>query len=126
MYSSTTIINENTVANNIASGIFLRNSNDSCICWNAVSYSENGIELTYFSSDNNIHNNSLTENSIGIHVSSDAEGNCLSDNVFLGNNETKGGEAVVSGVYDNFSVSVGAFNYDTDGFRANNGISHDG
>ena len=87
LYSSTTIINENTVANNIVSGIFLRNSNDSCICWNAVSYSENGIELTYFSSDNNIHNNSLTENSIGIHVSSDAEGNYLSDNVFLGNNE---------------------------------------
>ena len=46
-------------------------------------------------------------------------------NAFLGNNETKGGEVVVSGVYDNFSVSVGGFNYDTDGFRENNGISHE-
>lgn len=46
-------------------------------------------------------------------------------NGFAGSNETKGGEAVVSGVYDNFSVSVGAFTYDTDGFRENNGISHE-
>lgn len=46
-------------------------------------------------------------------------------NAFVGNNQTEGGEVVVSGVYDNFSVSVGAFTYDTDGFRENNGISHE-
>ena len=42
-----------------------------------------------------------------------------------GSNNTRGGEAVVSGVYDRLSASVGAFTYDTDGWRENNGISHD-
>lgn len=44
---------------------------------------------------------------------------------FAGNSGVGGGEVVASGVYDNLSLSVGAFTYDTDGFRPNNGISHD-
>ena len=39
-----------------------------------------------------------------------------------GNNDTYGGEAVVSGVYDRFSLSAGATSYDTDGWRPNNGV----
>ncbi|MGB5467518.1 MAG: tetratricopeptide repeat protein, partial [Sedimenticolaceae bacterium] len=41
---------------------------------------------------------------------------------FGGNNDTYGGEAVVSGVYDRFSFSTGATSYDTDGWRDNNDI----
>jgi hypothetical protein len=40
----------------------------------------------------------------------------------VGNNDTKGGEGVVSGIYDQFSISAGQFYYDTDGFRENFGL----
>ena len=39
---------------------------------------------------------------------------------FGGNNDTYGGEAVVSGLYGPASFSVGAYSYDTDGWRSNN------
>jgi len=39
---------------------------------------------------------------------------------FGGNNDTYGGEGVVSGLYGPASFSVGAFSYDTDGWRRNN------
>ena len=39
---------------------------------------------------------------------------------FGGNNDTYGGEAVVSGLYGPASFSIGAFSYDTDGWRTNN------
>jgi tetratricopeptide (TPR) repeat protein len=42
----------------------------------------------------------------------------------IGNNETKAGEAIVSGVYDRFSVSAGQFHYKTDGFRENFDLEH--
>lgn len=42
-----------------------------------------------------------------------------------GDNSTGGGEAVVTGVYDQYSWSAGAYDMDTDGFRANNDISHE-
>jgi Tfp pilus assembly protein PilF len=45
--------------------------------------------------------------------------------VFGGANGTLGSEAVVSGVYDKLSLSAGAFNYDTNGFRPNNDLSHE-
>jgi tetratricopeptide (TPR) repeat protein len=41
---------------------------------------------------------------------------------FGGNNETYGGEGVVSAVYDRFSLSLGGFSYDTDGWRPNNDV----
>ena len=44
---------------------------------------------------------------------------------FGGNNDTLGGEAVLSGVYDRFSISAGVFGYGTDGFRPNNDLSHE-
>ena len=43
---------------------------------------------------------------------------------FAGNNDTIGGEAVVSGLYDRFSLSAGVYSYDTDGFRVNNDLKH--
>ena len=43
----------------------------------------------------------------------------------LGNNDTGSGEVVVSGVYDGFSASAGAFYYDTDGWRPNNNLRQD-
>ncbi|MDZ3837070.1 MAG: TonB-dependent receptor [Rhodospirillales bacterium] len=42
----------------------------------------------------------------------------------VGNDNTYGGEAVVSGLYDRFSVSGGGFYYDTDGWRTNNDLNH--
>jgi hypothetical protein len=44
---------------------------------------------------------------------------------FGGSNDTKGGEAVLSGVYDAFSGSAGYFKYDTDGYRSNNDLDHE-
>jgi len=44
---------------------------------------------------------------------------------FGGSNDTAGGEAVLSGMYDAFSGSVGYFKYDTDGFRDNNDLDHE-
>jgi Tfp pilus assembly protein PilF len=41
---------------------------------------------------------------------------------FGGNNSTLGGEAVATAQYGRFSVSAGAFGYDTDGWRPNNGL----
>lgn len=43
----------------------------------------------------------------------------------VGNQETFGNEAVISGLYDRYSVSAGQFHYQTDGFRDNNGINAD-
>lgn len=43
---------------------------------------------------------------------------------FAGNDDTYGGEAVVSALYDNFSFSAGTFYYDSDGFRINNDLQH--
>lgn len=42
----------------------------------------------------------------------------------VGSNDTFANEAVVSGLYDRFSVSAGQFHYQTDGFRPNNDIEH--
>jgi hypothetical protein len=42
-----------------------------------------------------------------------------------GSNDTITGEAVVSGVYDRYSFSAGAFGYETDGFRNNSDLSHE-
>ncbi len=39
-----------------------------------------------------------------------------------GNNDTYGGEAVVSGVHNRISYSMGVFAYDTDGWRPNNDL----
>jgi tetratricopeptide (TPR) repeat protein len=41
-----------------------------------------------------------------------------------GNNNTFGGEGVVSMLYDRYSLSAGAFGYTTDGWRTNNDIDH--
>jgi len=43
----------------------------------------------------------------------------------VGNNATLGGEAVVSGIFNRFSYSLGQFHYETDGFRENNDVKHD-
>src|SRR5690606_18496683 len=43
----------------------------------------------------------------------------------VGNNETYGGEGAVSMVYDRYSLSAGAFHFQTDGWRPNNDIDHD-
>jgi lipoprotein NlpI len=42
-----------------------------------------------------------------------------------GNNDTFGGEGVVSALYDGLSISAGAYHYESDGFRTNNDINHD-
>lgn len=39
-----------------------------------------------------------------------------------GNNDTYSGEAVVSGVHDRISYSIGTFSHNTDGWRANNDL----
>ena len=39
---------------------------------------------------------------------------------FTGSNDTRGGELAVSGIYDRLSLSAGAFEYKTDGWRPNN------
>jgi Tfp pilus assembly protein PilF len=51
-----------------------------------------------------------------------AQGNA---SVFAGSNETVGGEAVVSGIYDQFSLSAGAYTYESDGWRPNNFLEQD-
>jgi len=43
---------------------------------------------------------------------------------FGGNNNTEGGELVVSSVFDRYSLSAGAFDFNTDGFRDNNELDH--
>jgi len=42
-----------------------------------------------------------------------------------GDDNTFGGEGVVSALYDGFSISAGAFHYQTDGWRPNHDINHD-
>jgi hypothetical protein len=42
----------------------------------------------------------------------------------VGNDWTRGEEAVVSGIYDNVSVSAGQFHYQSDGFRENFHVQH--
>src|SRR5512132_1649100 len=42
----------------------------------------------------------------------------------VGNNATRGGEAVVSGIYDWLSLSAGQYHFETDGFRKNFRIDH--
>jgi hypothetical protein len=42
-----------------------------------------------------------------------------------GDNDTQGGEAVATAVYDQYSLSVGAYDLSTDGYRDNNDISHE-
>ncbi|MGH8659066.1 MAG: TonB-dependent receptor domain-containing protein, partial [Gammaproteobacteria bacterium] len=43
----------------------------------------------------------------------------------FGNQDTIGGEGVVSALYDWFALSLGAFHYETDGWRRNNDLQHD-
>ena len=43
----------------------------------------------------------------------------------LGENKTVGGDATVAGLHQWFSYSVGAFRYETDGFRENNDLTQD-
>ena len=42
-----------------------------------------------------------------------------------GNEDTQGFEGIASALYDRFSVSAGAFHYETDGWRPNNEVNHD-
>ncbi len=44
---------------------------------------------------------------------------------FGGDNDTYGGEAVASGLYERVSFSAGAFYYKTDGWRSNNDLKHE-
>jgi len=44
---------------------------------------------------------------------------------FGGSNDTVGGEVVVSSVFDRYSISAGAFDFSTDGFRDNNDLDHE-
>jgi len=43
----------------------------------------------------------------------------------VGDEDTFGGEGVVSALYDGLSISAGAFHYETDGWRPNHDINHD-
>jgi tetratricopeptide (TPR) repeat protein len=43
----------------------------------------------------------------------------------VGTDDTYGGEGVVSMLYDRYSISAGAFHYQTDGWRENHDIEHD-
>ncbi len=43
----------------------------------------------------------------------------------VGSDWTRGEEAVVSGIYDNISLSAGQFHYQSDGFRKNFDLNHD-
>lgn len=43
----------------------------------------------------------------------------------VGNEDALGGESVVSALYDQLSISAGAFHYETDGWRPNNDINHE-
>jgi tetratricopeptide (TPR) repeat protein len=43
----------------------------------------------------------------------------------VGNDDTYGGEGVVSMLFDRYSISAGAFRYETDGWRENHDIEHD-
>lgn len=43
----------------------------------------------------------------------------------VGDNETRGDEVALSGVYNRISGSVGQFHYETDGFRSNNDLDQD-
>jgi tetratricopeptide (TPR) repeat protein len=49
----------------------------------------------------------------------------LNLSLFGGTNNTIGGETVVSRLYDQVSLSAGAFGYDTDGYRPNNDLRHE-
>jgi tetratricopeptide (TPR) repeat protein len=49
----------------------------------------------------------------------------LQANGVVGGNDTLGGEVVQSGVWNRASYSVGAFHYETDGFRENNDLEKD-
>jgi outer membrane receptor protein involved in Fe transport len=49
----------------------------------------------------------------------------LNASVLVGSNRTEGAEALLSGIYDRFSVSAGSFLYDTDGFRPNNDLDNE-
>jgi tetratricopeptide (TPR) repeat protein len=42
-----------------------------------------------------------------------------------GENDSSGDEVVISGVYDNVSISLGQFHYETEGFRKNNDLDED-
>ena len=42
-----------------------------------------------------------------------------------GNNSTWGNEAILSGIHNKFSYSLGQFHYQTDGYRENNDLEHD-
>ncbi len=48
----------------------------------------------------------------------------LLTSAFGGNHSTWGEEAVLSGLYDRYAVSLGQFHSDTKGFRANNDLKH--
>jgi tetratricopeptide (TPR) repeat protein len=52
----------------------------------------------------------------GIHLQADGT---------VGTNNTLGEEVVLTGVFDNLSLSVGQFHYETDGFRSNNDQNQD-
>lgn len=43
----------------------------------------------------------------------------------VGNQQTRGDEAVLSGIYNQISASAGQYHYETDGFRENNDLDQD-
>jgi outer membrane receptor protein involved in Fe transport len=49
----------------------------------------------------------------------------LQTSAVVGSNKTLGDEVVHSGVWDNFSYSLGQFHYETEGFRENNDLRQD-
>ncbi len=56
----------------------------------------------------------FTRNNVNVHL-----------NGAYGSNNTWTDNAIVSGLYDNLSLSVGQFHYETDGFRANDAYQQD-
>ena len=55
----------------------------------------------------------------------DADGLRLDGSGLVGTQDTWGYEAAATGLYRGFSLSVGQFHYETDGFHANNDLTHD-
>ena len=55
----------------------------------------------------------------------DANGLRFDGSGFAGSQDTWGFEGAVTGLYRGFSLSIGQFHYETDGFRDNNDLEHD-
>ncbi len=85
--SNNNVISKNTIDNNLATGLYMKNASNNEIYYNNITRNKNGISANVGSSNNDIYNNGFSSNDEnGLAIHDGCEGNNITNNDLTDNN----------------------------------------